>query len=260
MANKTKNTPSWDDFYARERQNFSENPTDTGECWFSDSNAQSVMIQFLSDLAAEQPHILDETESTTFLDLGTGNGQLLMGIKDADFEGKLTGIDYSEDAVVFAAKVVEAEYYSGKREEDDEDEDEDEDEEKEEEENQFEFLHADFLTSNTWNVHNRKWRVVLDKGTLDAIALADVKYDTAQTGVQETGVQVYPRRVAELMAPDGVLLITSCNFTEEELVKVIEREGELVVFDRVEYPTFRFGGVKGQTVCTVAFRFKNCAT
>lgn len=224
---------SWDEFYSRERSNFSENPEDTGECWFSDSNAQSVMVRFLEDLATEQPDLLD-TEESTFIDLGTGNGQLLLGVRAAGFEGQLTGIDYSEPAVEFASKVVEKEC------EDDEDDDFE----------NYQFLHADFLVSNEWNKENQTWDVVLDKGTLDAIALADVKYGS------KTGVQIYSSRALELMKAEGILLITSCNFTEEELIKIIENDGDLVVFDKVQYPTFQFGGVKGQTVCTVAFKRK----
>lgn len=217
---------SWDEFYLREKSNFQENPNDTGECWFSDSNAQNVMIRFLELLATDEPEMVDEQEST-FLDLGTGNGQLLIGVREAGFEGLLTGLDYSAPSIEFARGVYAAEFPD------------------EQEGSDYEFLHADFLASHDWNTTNRQWDVVLDKGTLDAIALADIKYG------ELTGVQAYPRQVSAFARQ--LVLITSCNFTEQELIKIMTRDGLFEVFKTVPYPTFEFGGVKGQTVCTIAF-------
>lgn len=189
------------------------------------------MIQYLEDLAAEG-RVIDE-ESTTFLDLGTGNGQLLIGVRDAGFQGHLTGIDYSEPSVEFAKKVVV------------------ENEDWDPEDDTYEFRHADFLGSGDWS-EKKEWDVVMDKGTLDAIALANITYKYQDTDL--TGVELYPIRVAELVKSKGLILITSCNFTEEELIKIIESDKRLKYFEKVEYPTFEFGGVKGQTVCTIAFR------
>lgn len=210
----------------REKNNFQENPNDTGECWFSDSNAQEVMVRFLELLATDEPELVDEQDST-FLDLGTGNGQLLVGVREAGFEGLLTGLDYSKPSVDFARKVYATEFPDETERED------------------YEFLHADFLASAAWNSDHKKWDVVMDKGTLDAIALADIKYG------ELTGVQIYPRQVHAFVRQ--LLLITSCNFTEEELIQIMTRDGLFKVFKTVPYPTFEFGGVKGQTVCTVAF-------
>ncbi|KAG5287719.1 hypothetical protein I7I53_08111 [Histoplasma capsulatum var. duboisii H88] len=72
----------------------------------------------------------------------------------------------------------------------------------------------------------------------------------------------YPEIVRGLVRREGFLVVTSCNWTEEELIKWFtrreagENEGgdRLVVWDRVEYPKFRFGGQEGQGVCTVCFR------
>ncbi|GAB1518534.1 Protein-lysine N-methyltransferase efm4 [Rhizoctonia solani] len=51
----------------------------------------------------------------------------------------------------------------------------------------------------------------LDKGTYDAIALSGRSEDG------KTIVSRYPPKVAEALKPGGMFLITSCNFTEEEL-------------------------------------------
>lgn len=191
------------------------------------------MVRYLEDLATDQPDVINE-EDTSFIDLGTGNGQLLVGVREAGFEGHLTGIDYSEPSVEFAKQVVQ------------------ENEDWDPTDGTYDFQHADFLSSEDWNKEKKQWDVVLDKGTLDAIALSDLKYD--YDGKQLSGVEMYPIRAASLVKPSGLMLITSCNFTEEELIKIITSDARMKYFDKVEYPSFQFGGVKGQTVCTVAFR------
>lgn len=52
----------------------------------------------------------------------------------------------------------------------------------------------------------------------------------------------------------GIFLITSCNFTEEELkAKFITPETGLQYYGNVPKETFTFGGQTGSTVSTVAF-------
>lgn len=96
--------------------------------------------------------------------------------------------------------------------------------------------------------------IVLDKGTFDAVSLSD---DAKDTRVCER----YPRIARRLVRAGGFVVVTSCNWTEEELVSWFvgggHGQGEndrLVVWGRVEYPRFRFGGHEGQGVSTVCFR------
>jgi methylase of polypeptide subunit release factors len=107
--------------------------------------------------------------------------------------------------------------------------------------------------------------IVLDKGTFDAVSLSDEtttdkQYNAAEKEtkagktVQPRICHKYPRVSARLVRPGGFLVVTSCNWTEEELVRWFTATGELSVWDRVEYPRFRFGGHEGQGVCTVCFR------
>lgn len=88
-----------------------------------------------------------------------------------------------------------------------------------------------------------------DKGTFDAVGLR------ADASVARAG---YAAAVARLLAPGGLLVVTSCNCTREELVEELAGAaggGTLETVDWVKtYPVFRFGGVEGQKVCTVAFR------
>lgn len=106
--------------------------------------------------------------------------------------------------------------------------------------------------------------IVLDKGTFDAVSLSDETINTTTTNENATTkagktVQLrichkYPRVAAKLVRPGGFLVVTSCNWTEEELVRWFTATAELQVWGRVEYPRFRFGGHEGQGVCTVCFR------
>lgn len=90
-----------------------------------------------------------------------------------------------------------------------------------------------------------EWRggfdVVLDKGTFDAVSLSS------------EGGEGYRERVEPLVRAGGWLVVTSCNWTEEEL-GVWFGGGGLMARGRVEYPVFRFGGGTGQSVATVCFR------
>lgn len=93
--------------------------------------------------------------------------------------------------------------------------------------------------------------VVLDKGTFDAVSLSD-EVDGAGRRVCEG----YRERVERLVkGGGGILVITSCNWTEEELRGWFEG-GELVFEGRIEYPRFSFGGQTGQSVSSVCFRRK----
>lgn len=113
--------------------------------------------------------------------------------------------------------------------------------------------------------------IVLDKGTFDAVSLSEEVVEEKTEGKEEAsaGGKVIQRRVCErypgiarrLVRKGGFLVVTSCNWTEEELVRWFTGEeakgpgsDRLEVWGRVEYPKFRFGGQEGQGVCTVCFQ------
>lgn len=102
------------------------------------------------------------------------------------------------------------------------------------------------------------WDVVLDKGTFDAISLSEEREE-------ETGRRVcerYKARVLPLVREGGLFLVTSCNWTEEELQSWFGEgspaaegiDGSFVQVGKVQYPSFSFGGVKGQTISTLCFQ------
>lgn len=89
-----------------------------------------------------------------------------------------------------------------------------------------------------------EWDVVLDKGTFDAVSLS---------GVPDVERR-YVRRVEELVKKGGLVLVTSCNWTEDEVRRWFEGGGGLEFCGRIEYPTFRFGGATGQAISSVCLR------
>ncbi|RHZ68131.1 putative S-adenosylmethionine-dependent methyltransferase [Aspergillus thermomutatus] len=122
--------------------------------------------------------------------------------------------------------------------------------------------------------------IVLDKGTFDAVSLSEEVVveeqregnEAAASAEASAGGKVIQRRVCErypgiarrLVRKGGFLVVTSCNWTEEELVRWFTGEeakgsgsDRLEVWGRVAYPKFRFGGQEGQGVCTVCFQRVN---
>lgn len=212
----------WDDVYSLEHKNFTENSEDTGECWFDESNAEDKMCEFVFEELSK----VGDLSNFNVCDLGTGNGHLLFQLFEEGLKGDLIGVDYSETSVKFASNIAE------------------------EKDINIKFEHSDILRSNDHflNSHVEVFDLVLDKGTLDAIALSDEKYEN-----NLTGFDIYPGNVPKLLKKGGFLLITSCNFTENELIAHMTQHGDFKLWKKVEYPKFEFGGKKGSTICTVAF-------
>ena len=258
---------SWDKLYATELANHASNPEDTGTVWFDDSDAEAKMVQYLAELDDE-----GSLQARTILDLGCGNGSLLRAVREelfadgppADADASLTrllGVDYSEASIALARSVDKE--VSGD----------------EESEVPIEFRVWDMLQGSAGDLDcPGGWDLVLDKGTFDAISLGNSAATTAATEASQGGegdggetiagpsVEVqYRAKVVDLLRPGGKFLITSCNWTETELCAWMEDEEErargawLVKAGRVAYPSFQFGGVQGQTVCTVCFEKKVAA-
>ncbi|KAK6331144.1 hypothetical protein TWF696_003213 [Orbilia brochopaga] len=220
----------WDDLYALELTNHAANPSDIGTVWFSDADCETRIYRYLTDE-------LELPSSATFLDVGTGNGHLLFSLlEDGDFVGEgMVGVDYSERSVELAKNI--ASQTPGAED--------------------VRFLQLDIIKETpeleffgAQVANEGGFDVVLDKGTFDAISLSDERLEDGRRVYE-----IYPEKVAKWVKPqDGVLLITSCNWTEEELVRKVTAGGGLEASGRVRYPEFTFGGKKGSAVCTVAFK------
>ncbi|KAJ5920865.1 hypothetical protein N7466_009191 [Penicillium verhagenii] len=267
---------------------------DPGTSWFSEHNAPEKVLRFLTrrsfPLAPKNTlRRAANSPQPSILDLGTGNGSMLALLrKRGGFAGKMVGVDYSPLSVELARELQKSRGHSAYRtdsEEESEDEDEEEGVEGGEEQAEpvqpptsspIQFEEWDVLGSNavlspeglalqpaspeiqaegkevlSWFPYaSGGFDIVLDKGTFDAISLAD---DAKETKVCER----YPDIARRLLRRGGFLVVTSCNWTEDELVSWFTAGAgadRLVVWGRVEYPRFRFGGQEGQGVCTVCFQ------
>ncbi|PTB75362.1 S-adenosyl-L-methionine-dependent methyltransferase [Trichoderma longibrachiatum ATCC 18648] len=259
----------WDKLYATELTNHAANPSDTGTNWFDDSNAEGRIVAYLGGLLEDDDDKNREIlagrkepltqEGAAILDLGCGNGELLFALRDDGWEGTMLGVDYSAQSVELARRIGATR--------DAVDAADDEEEKKEEAEGKqvppVNFLEWNLLTGPlspsdpSSPLHfapspESLFDIVLDKGTFDAISLS------ATSSPNETHpCEIYRQRLLQLLNPrGGIFLVTSCNWTEKELRGWFEddKDGELRVVGRVEYPTFTFGGMKGQTISTLCFR------
>ncbi|RYP92206.1 hypothetical protein DL770_001625 [Monosporascus sp. CRB-9-2] len=278
-------------------RNHAHDPSDTGTVWFDDSDAEARMIGVLlgreceSELPPGPNAKPNASRGASFLDLGTGNGSLLFGLRDAGCAGgRMLGVDYSARSVEFARRIAAARAAGEGRVGDAGDGDGDEHdgkEDEEEEEREVEFRLHDILRDDPRNLltgaQEAGWDVVLDKGTFDAISLSAEEEEGGGGGVQEEGrsesatrrsaattraCEAYPRRVLPLVRPGSLFLVTSCNWTEDELRRWFLGDDAVIAstttegkeewgfeqVGRVEYPSFSFGGVKGQTISTLCFR------
>ncbi|KAE8139305.1 methyltransferase domain-containing protein [Aspergillus pseudotamarii] len=250
---------------------------DPGTSWFSEYNAPDKVLQFLTEEGfplAPCNTVPARANHPSILDLGTGNGSMLALLrKRGGFRGVMVGVDYSARSVELARELQRLKMHSTYL-TDEEDEDGAGDGGEGEGEGEIRFEEWDILHSAEevtepgkldWFPYGEGgFDIVLDKGTFDAVSLSDevvegdADVSVAGKKVQRRVCEMYPGVARRLVKKGGFLVVTSCNWTEEELVMWFTREkGEddrLEVWGRVEYPRFRFGGHEGQGVCTVCFK------
>lgn len=226
------------------------------------------MLDYLESLADDgvlhKRPVRNGRPATTFLDLGTGNGHMLFELRQQGWHGLAIGVDYSEVSVKLARQIGEARA-KARTEALNQRVDKDEDEENgcsyedlDEDEASWapvRFEEFDLLSGQRVNgMPAQGFDVLLDKGTFDAISLS------ASTGDDGRRVnEAYPDKVAPLLKPGGLFLITSCNWTEEELKTwFVQGEGKpFLLKDKIKYPSFTFGGKTGQSVVTLCFEKKS---
>jgi SAM-dependent methyltransferase len=278
LTSPLPNAKSWDKLYEKELSNHAENPADEGTVWFDDSDAEAKIVEFLDEHAASDFGLDRDTASV--LDLGCGNGSLLFALRDDGWCGELVGVDYSERSVELARRVAVSRGVVSQEEEGDGD---DRVEAERGGEKTVDFKVWDALngslddvrttptTTTTGEGQGRStaagWDLVLDKGTFDAVSLSGER-DAHGRRICEG----YGERVLQLLRDGGIFLVTSCNWTEAELREWFEKSttpatgtaagargtetgtgARLRLAGRIEYPSFSFGGVKGQTISTLCF-------
>ena len=146
------------------------------------------------------------------------------------------GVDYSDKSVEFARRLAEQKKL-GKRSGNDE----------------VEFQCWDIMKHDPRPIvlHGYcegGYDVVLDKGTFDAISLSEEKTENGRRICER-----YIEKVLPLVREGGVFLVTSCNWTVEELNSWFEGN-DLRFVDTIAYSSFSFGGGKGQTISSVCYR------
>lgn len=149
-------------------------------------------------------HLPPSPTPLRLLECGCGNGTLLLSFLTSPSSSRpqpfhLTGIDYSPGAI-FLAKGVETAHRSAPLED-----------EAVRNEVDVDWRLGDILRDK----FTEEWDLVLDKGTFDALALSSEPIDGEGEGRLPS--RVYPEKVATLVREGGFFLITSCNFTEEEI-------------------------------------------
>jgi len=216
----------WDGAYHEELQNFHD-IGDEGEIWFGPESVEKMVDWIVH----HYPISTDSTDSPSILEIGCGNGMLLFAAHEAGYNPKkIYGIDYSENAISLAKSIA------SKKETGDA--------------TSIQFTVHDLMMGDVPrdDPTSGGWDLILDKGTFDAISLGKKDEDG------HAPHRLYPQHLSALMKPGGCFLITSCNFTEDELKSVfLVPEAGLVYHSRIQHPTFTFGGQSGSVVVTLAF-------
>jgi len=234
---------SWDSTYTSDLNATSSTaPYAELHGWFSEVNSSQKLLKYLIS-----PSLSLSKDTTTFLDLGTGNGEMLFLLREkGEFRGRMVGVDYSEQAVKLCKRVDLTKDMSGGG--------NDETGAEIDRNNRrkgIEFETWDMMRDKPLSGWGEGFDVVLDKGTFDAVSLS------AETDVEGKRIhEGYREKVESLAKKGGLVLVTSCNWTEEELKGWFEG-GQLQAVGRVEYRVFSFGGQNGQSVCSVCFRRKS---
>ncbi|KAG5266997.1 hypothetical protein AALO_G00238650 [Alosa alosa] len=159
------------------------------------------------------------SDDISILDIGTGNGIFLVELAKQGFKN-LTGIDYSSASVELAKGVLREEGFT-----------------------EVNIEEMDFLNPPS---DLTSFDMCIDKGTFDAISLnpADGQQGKAQ----------YVASLRRFLRPQGLFIITSCNWTKEQLLQIFSPGFELA--KELPTPRFQFGGVTGNSVTVLVFKYQ----
>lgn len=147
------------------------------------------------------------------LDIGCGNGMTLIELSVNDFTN-LTGYDYSNDAILLAKEIANKHVCNIK------------------------YEVKDILAPITSPFE--KFKIVHDKGTYDAISLSENSKDNRTT---------YIENVYSILDDNGLYIITSCNWTQDELLGQFNKLFHLN--SAIPTPEFKFGGKVGNVVTSL---------
>lgn len=90
----------------------------------------------------------------------------------------------------------------------------------------------------------RQFDIVHDKGTYDAVSL-----HPSDPGSKR---EAYIQNVHKLITDGGLFILTSCNWTEDELCTSLA--GRFIKYKIIPTPTFQFGGKTGSVITQIVFK------
>lgn len=210
----------WNRRYELELKNY-DDTGDVGEIWFG-TKVESRMVSWISKYV----DALNQ-ENLSVCEVGCGNGHLLVSLgrklSSSSVNVSLYGGDYSEPALKLGEKLVSEAGLS----------------------DAVKFLFMDLL--NVEQLPHNNFDVILDKGTFDAICL------NGEHCGEMTPAALYHQSMAQMLKPGGAFLISSCNWTSDELISLFSGS-EFSLIEVLPAPSFSFGGKSGTTASTVAFK------
>lgn len=200
----SQQSSSWDEVYSSELANFEE-IGDEGETWSVRHRTRSPRgcshphrfgedsVEKMVDWALAALPPTDDAPPPFVLEVGAGNGNLLFALCDAGYApARMCGVDYSADAVRLAQAIAHSRDAQG-----------------------ITFSACDFLVEDVPALEEMSpadesaptalWDLVLDKGTFDAIALAEWSVDGTAPS------DGYPARIARTVKTGGYFLITCAS-------------------------------------------------
>ncbi|CAK9830573.1 EEF1A lysine methyltransferase 2 [Anthophora retusa] len=156
---------------------------------------------------------LQVNKDDKIIDIGCGNGMTLIELARNGFKN-LIGVDYSQKAIDLAQEILKENNVSN----------------------------INLKVYDILNIEDSElpmdFKVAHDKGTYDAICL-----DPQDAALKR---QKYIENVYKILLPSGYLVLTSCNWTKEEIEKHFQNYFHILHVLPTE--TFIFGGQSGNTV------------
>lgn len=214
---------SWENMYDQEVQNFRDHG-DEGEIWFG-KGAERRVVDYV---AKRFPNDI------VVADLGCGNGHLCLDLHSRGFK-TIIGIDYSQNAITLSYDLAKSRNIESCR---------------------FDVVDLlDPLTIPEGFIQTVD--VALDKGTFDAICLGSGPEHLPLNFISKTDFfsLQFKSSLFSILKPMGLLIITSCNWTKDELIKIFTPEFEII--DEINHQSFKFGGSAGQAITTIVFQLKS---
>lgn len=91
---------------------------------------------------------------------------------------------------------------------------------------------------------DKKFDIIHDKGTYDAVSL-----NPDDPAVKR---KLYIENVYDITADGGMFILSSCNWTEDELCESLN--GRFIKYKSIPTPTFKFAGKVGSIVTQLVFK------